>query len=236
MTAAKPLIGVTTSLEQADEKGWVGQYALVPEEYLLAVSAAGGVPLLLPPQPFDDAAVDRVLGVLDALVLSGGVDVDPALYGADRDPHTEPSRPQRDAWEQALVLAALERDLPVLAICRGVQLLDVALGGTLHQHLPGISAVSHGSEPSVFVPTGVTIEAGTRLAGILPAGEPITVRCHHHQALDRVAEGLVVTARSADGIIEAVESPAHRFALGVQWHPEQDTDLRLLEALVAAAS
>jgi gamma-glutamyl-gamma-aminobutyrate hydrolase PuuD len=236
VTAAKPLIGVTTSLEHADEGGWLGQYALVPEEYLVAVSAAGGVPLLLPPQPFDDEGLDRVLGVVDALVVSGGVDVDPALYGAERDPHTDPPRPQRDAWERALVLGALQRDLPVLAICRGVQLLDVALGGTLHQHLPAITAVSHGTEPGVFVPTVVTVEPGTRIASILPGRRPITVRCHHHQALDRVADGLVVTATSGDGIVEAVEAPAHRFALGVQWHPEQDTDLRLLEALVAAAS
>ena len=236
MTAAKPLIGVTTSLELADEEGWVGQYALVPEEYLLAVAAAGGVPMLLPPQEFDEATIDRVLGAVDALVLSGGVDVDPALYGAERDPRTEPSRPQRDAWERSLVLTALERDMPVLAICRGVQLLDVALGGTLHQHLPALTPVSHGHEPSVFVPTLVTIDAGTLLGGILPSATPITVRCHHHQALDRVGEGLAVVARSSDGIVEAVESTAHRFAVGVQWHPEQDTDLRLLQALVAAAS
>jgi gamma-glutamyl-gamma-aminobutyrate hydrolase PuuD len=235
--ADKPLIGITTSLEFADESGWASQYALVPETYLTAVGAAGGVPVLLPPQPAGEAVVARVLGAVDGLVLSGGVDVDPARYGADRDPRTEPSRPQRDAWELALVQAALAAEVPLLAICRGAQVLNVALGGTLHQHLPAITAVSHGTQPNVFVPTRVTVSPGTRIARILGEELDLDVHCHHHQALDRVADGLEVTARSRDGVVEAVESPAHRFALGVQWHPEQDeTDARLLAALVAAAS
>ncbi len=236
MTTSKPLVGVTAAIEHADEGGWLGQYALVPENYLTAVEDAGGIPLLLPPQPFDAATVTRVIGAVDALVLTGGVDVDPALYGAARDPHTDAARPARDAWERALVLAAVETGTPLLAICRGLQLLNVALGGTLHQHLPAITPTSHGTEPSVFVPTAVTPVPGTRLAALVGEG-PLEVRCHHHQALDRIAPSLVVTALSTDGVVEAAELPSSAFVLGVQWHPEEDVaDARLLAALVAAAS
>ena len=236
MTRSKPLVGVTAALEHADEGGWLGPYALVPANYVSAVERAGGIPLLLPPQSFDDASVTAVLGAVDALVLTGGVDVDPALYGADPDPHTDPARPERDAWERALVLAALDAGTPVLAICRGLQLLNVALGGTLHQHLPVITDRSHGTEPSVFVPTPVTTVPGTRLAAVVGDG-PLEVRCHHHQAVDRLAGPLVTAARSVDGVVEGVELPGHPFALAVQWHPEEDrADARLLAALVAAAS
>jgi len=236
MTTARPLIGVTTPLERADEDGWIGPYALLPEPYLAGIVKAGGIPVLLPPQPAEPEVVDRVLRAVDGLVLSGGADVDPALYGAVRDPRTDEPRPRRDAWERALVLAALERDQPVLAICRGVQLLNVALGGTLHQHLPAVTPVPHGGAPGEYLPIEVTVDAGSRLAAILPPEERIEVRCHHHQALDRIADGLVVVARSRDGVTEAVESTAHAFAVGVQWHPEEHpTDRRLLAALVGAA-
>lgn len=235
---ASPLIGVTTYLEQAVQGPWDERFGLVPETYLLGVEDGGGAPLLLTPQPFDDAVVDRVLGALDGLVLSGGADVDPARYGAERDPRTQAPRHDRDAWELALLAGAIERDLPVLAICRGVQVLNTALGGTLLQHVPDVTAADHGEAPGAFAPTDVVIEGGTLVRDALGSvGDRLTVRCHHHQALDRVAEGLVVAARSADGIVEAVELPSATFVVGVQWHPEQDAaDRRLFRALVAAAS
>ena len=234
---ARPLIGVTSSLEQAAQGPWVQRYGMVPETYLLGVEEGGGTPLLLPPQPFDPDVVERVLGAIDGLVLTGGPDVDPALYGAERDPHTQPPRHDRDAWEGALATAAIRRGVPVLAICRGVQLLNAVLGGTLVQHVPDVTGADHGNEPGAFARTDVEIVDGTRVRDVLGAvGSRLTVHCHHHQALDRVADGLLVAARSADGVVEAVESPAHAFVVGVQWHPEQDAaDRRLFAALVAAS-
>ncbi len=237
MTAAKPLIGVTTSLELADEEGWVGQYALVPEEYLLAVAAAGGVPMLLPPQEFDDATIDRVLGAVDALVLSGGVDVDPAIYGAERDPHTEPSRPQRDAWERTLVLAALERDMPVLAICRGVQLLDVALGGSLHQHLPALTTVSHGQRAErlrAHRRDDRRRDAARRDPAVDPSRSRSAATITRRSTAWRTGSWSPPERRRDRGgrrVRPRTGSPS-----GCSGIPEQDTDLRLLEALVAAAS
>ena len=231
-----PLVGITTSLAHADRAGWAMRYGLVPETYLLAVEEAGGVPVLLPPQPVH-AGADRVLDAVDALVLSGGSDVDPARYGAPAHPRTDAPQPERDGWEAALIRGALDRDLPILAICRGLQLLNVVLGGTLHQHVPELTPAGHGGQPGVFVRTEVTVEPGTRVRGALgDGGDRLVVHCHHHQAVDRVAPGLVVSARSEDGLVEAVELPAAPFALGVQWHPEQDsTDRRLFAALIAAA-
>jgi putative glutamine amidotransferase len=233
---AEPLIGVTTYLEQAVRGDWDERFGMVPETYLIAVEEGGGIPLLLPPQPFDDAVVDRVLGAVDGLVLSGGVDVDPARYDADRGPHTDVPRLDRDAWETALVLGAIERGMPVLAICRGAQLLNVALGGSLVQHVPDVSDADHGRAPGGFARTAVTISGGTLVRGVLgSAGDHLSVHCHHHQVLDRVADGLVVAAHAADGLIEAVELPAAPFVVGVQWHPEQDeADRRLFRALVDA--
>ncbi|MDQ1513409.1 MAG: putative glutamine amidotransferase [Microbacteriaceae bacterium] len=230
-----PLVGITASLEHADQDGWAERYGLVPETYLTAVERAGGVPVLLPPQP-TGPSVGRVLDAVDALVISGGADVDPARYGAAAHPRTDHPRPERDAWESALVLAALDRDLPVLAICRGVQLLNVALGGSLHQHVPELTATSHGGAAGVFARVEVAVEPASRLGRLLGrGGGRLAVHCHHHQAIDRAGRGLVVVARTADGLVEAVESPDHSFAVGVQWHPEQDrTDRRLFEALVAA--
>ncbi len=237
MAERRPLVGVTTYLERAVQGPWDERFALVPETYLLGVEEGGGTPLLLPPQPFDDAVVERVLDAVDALVLTGGADVDPARYGAERGPHTQTPRLDRDAWEAALTERALARDLPVLAICRGVQLLNTVLGGTLAQHVPDLTDADHGEAPGAFAPTDVEVVDGTRVRDVLGAvGDRLTVHCHHHQVLDRVADGLVVAARSADGLIEAVESPEHAFVLGVQWHPEQDAaDRRLFAALVTAA-
>ncbi len=233
-----PLIGVTTYLEHAVQGPWSERFGLVPETYLMAVQQGGGIPVMLPPQPFDDAVVDRVLGAIDGLVLSGGADVDPARYGQERGPHTQAPRHDRDAWETALVLGALERGLPLLAICRGVQVLNVALGGTLVQHVPDVTAVDHGEAPGAFARTDVELVGGAIVHEVLGAvGDRLSVHCHHHQVLDRVGDGLVVAARGADGLVEAVEVPTEPFVVGVQWHPEQDeVDRRLFSALVAHSS
>lgn len=233
--ARRPLIGISGYLEQAAQGPWEQRYGMLPETYLTAVEAAGGVPVILPPQPATPETVGRVLDALDGLVLSGGADVDPELYGAEAAPHTQSPRRDRDAWEQALTAGAVERDIPLLAICRGLQLLNVTLGGTLHQHVPDITSTDHGDAPGDYARTEVAIVDGTLVRAVLGDGR-LGVHCHHHQSLDRIAGGLLVAARSDDGIVEAVESVQHPFVLGVQWHPEQDAgDLRLFTALVHAA-
>lgn len=234
---ASPLIGVTTYLEQAVRGDWDERFGMVPETYLIAVEEGGGIPIMLPPQPFDEAVVERVLDAVDGLVVSGGADVDPGRYGAERGPHTDDPRYDRDDWEVELVLAAIERRMPVLAICRGLQILNVALGGSLVQHVPDISDADHGRAPGGFARTDVAITGGTLVREVLGAvGDRLSVHCHHHQVIDRVADGLIVSAHAADGLIEAVELPGRPFVVGVQWHPEQDeADRRLFAALVEAA-
>ena len=235
--ATAPVVGITTYLERARTGVWDVRSAVLPQVYLDSVTNAGGVAVLLPPQAPTPEAVERVLGTLDALVLSGGADVDPGLYGQERHEQTSEPRADRDAWELALLHGAIERDLPFLAICRGAQLLNVALGGTLHQHLPEVVGTER-YQPGggAFGAVDVTVTGPSLLADVL-GGEAagLTVQCYHHQALDRVAGGLTVTATSEDGVIEAVEMPAVRFGVGVQWHPEEDAaDGRLFAALVAA--
>lgn len=231
---ARPLIGVTTYLEQAVRGDWDERFGMVPETYLIAVEEGGGIPLLLPPQPFDEETIGRVLDAVDGLVVSGGADVDPGRYGAERGPHTDEPRYDRDDWEVELVLGAIDRGMPVLAICRGAQLLNVALGGSLAQHVPDISEADHGRAPGAFARTEVEISDGTLVRDVLgAAGDRLSVHCHHHQVVDRVAEGLIVSAHAADGLIEAVELPSAPFVVGVQWHPEQhESDRRLFRALV----
>ncbi|WP_308259230.1 gamma-glutamyl-gamma-aminobutyrate hydrolase family protein [Pseudonocardia sp. H11422] len=181
------------------------------------------------------AAFDAV-EALDGLILTGGPDIAPSHYGADPHPHAGVSRPERDAAELAVLRRALDRGLPVLGVCRGAQLLNVALGGTLTQHLPDVLGHQrHNPAPGVFGPTAVRLSPGSRTAALL--GDQALVHCHQHQAIDRPAEGLMVSGRTEDGTIEAVELVGHRFAVGVQWHPEQDvTDIRLVTALVEAAA
>jgi putative glutamine amidotransferase len=168
-------------------------------------------------------------------VITGGYDVDPAAYGQQPHPTTDQSRPGRDAWEFALLQGALDRGLPLLGICRGVQVLNVALGGTLHQHLPEVIGHSgHRAGNGVFTRLPVSTRPGTRLATLI--GESADVPCYHHQAIDQIGEGLVVSAGDADGVVEALELPGDNFVLGVQWHPEKSLDdLRLFTALVDAA-
>ncbi|GJF33534.1 gamma-glutamyl-gamma-aminobutyrate hydrolase [Kitasatospora sp. NE20-6] len=224
----RPLIGITSYQDDAAWSVWRQRASLVPQTYVDAVSRAGGTPVLLPPQPGGTA---HLLDALDGLVLAGGSDVDPARYGAAAGPHTGDPHRARDTWEFDLLQDALARDLPLLGVCRGLQVLNVALGGTLVQHLPD---GSHQQVPAVFVRRPVRIDPDSRLGAVL--GTAAEVACYHHQAADRLGAGLRATAWSTDGTVEALELPGRRFTLGVQWHPETDPDdLRLFAAFVTAS-
>lgn len=229
------MIGLTTYLQQAQTGVWDVHASFLPHVYFDGVARADGIAVLLPPQPVDPAVAARVVDGLDGLVLTGGMDVNPAAYHQDRHPQTDTPDTVRDAWEFALLEAALDRGLPVLGICRGIQVLNVALGGTLHQHLPDVLGHSrHRAGNAVFSTTDITVTPGTRLAALV--GDHLHAECYHHQAIDRVAEPLVVSARDEEGLVEAVEVPGEPFVVGVQWHPEERLDdLRLFEAVVDAA-
>ena len=197
-----------------------------------AVEQAGGRPVLIPPS---EDGVAETLAAVDGLVFSGGSDLDPDLY--DDEPHeaTAGVMPERDRAELALLEAALARDMPVLAVCRGSQVLNVARGGDLVQHLPDVVGDDkHKHTPGTFADHDVTLEPGTRLAELL--GDRAAVKSHHHQGFGRVGRGLRVAAHAEDGTVEAVEDPSHRFALGVLWHPEAGGDRKLFEELVGAAA
>jgi gamma-glutamyl-gamma-aminobutyrate hydrolase PuuD len=225
------VIGITSYAQDARWGVWHLPAALVPLAYVDAVERAGGRALLVPPAEDD---VEQTLDALDGIVFSGGADVDPARYGAEAHPETDTPQARRDAGELALLTAALERDMPTLAICRGFQLLNVARGGDLVQHLPErVGNDDHKQVPGEFAVHPVEIRDGSRLAGIVGAGSQVT--SHHHQALGQVGAGLVETAWTADGTLEAVEDPSLRFAIGVQWHPEAGEDAALFEALVEQA-
>jgi putative glutamine amidotransferase len=227
----RPVIGITSYAQDARWGVWHLPAALVPLAYVDAVERAGGRAFLVPPTEDD---VEQTLDALDGIVFSGGADVDPARYGAEAHPETDTPQARRDAGELALLTAALERDMPTLAICRGFQLLNVARGGDLVQHLPErVGNDGHKQVPGEFAVHPVEIRDGSRLAGIVGAGSQVT--SHHHQALGKVGAGLVETAWAADGTLEAVEDPSLRFAVGVQWHPEAGEDAALFEALVEQA-
>lgn len=232
-----PVIGLTTYLEQARQGVWDVRAAFLPQQYFDAVTASGGIAVLLPPQPASTDAAAAVLDGLDGLILTGGLDVQPELYGAERHPTTDPARPDRDAWELALLRGAEERRLPVLAICRGLQLVNVARGGTLHQHLPeALGTERYRIGGGVFAENTVEVDEGSRLAGMLGAGG-FAVHSYHHQGVDRLGDGLVVSARTDDGLVQAFESDGAGYLVGVQWHPEENAgDRRLFAGLVAEAS
>ena len=227
----RPLIGITTYAQDARWGVWHLPAALIPLDYVDAVERAGGRALLIPPS---EDGVQETLSVLDGVVFSGGADVDPGMYGADAHPETDVPQARRDAGELALLQAALERDLPTLAICRGFQLLNVARGGDLIQHLPEeIGNDVHKQVPGEFAVHPVEVKEGSRLGSIVGATPEVT--SHHHQALGRLGDGLVESAWAADGTLEAVEDPSRRFLVGVQWHPEASKDAALFEALVEQA-
>ncbi|MGY5054765.1 gamma-glutamyl-gamma-aminobutyrate hydrolase family protein [Streptomyces sp. 900105755] len=225
----RPLIGVSTYLEAGARWGvWELEAALLPAGYPRLVQRAGGLAAMLPPDAPEHAAA--TVTRLDGLVIAGGPDVEPVRYGAEPGPRTGRPTRVRDAWELALIDAALAAGVPLLGICRGMQLLNVALGGTLVQHIDG-----HAEVPGVFGRHPVKPVPGTLYAGTVP--EEASVPTFHHQAVDRLGAGLVASAYAADGTVEAVELPAgHGWVLGVQWHPEMGEDLRVMRALVAAAS
>ncbi|MFI1563507.1 gamma-glutamyl-gamma-aminobutyrate hydrolase family protein [Streptomyces sp. NPDC020490] len=227
--AGRPLIGVSTYLETGARWGvWELEAALLPVGYPRLVQRAGGLATMLPPDAPEHAAA--AVARLDGLVIAGGPDVEPARYGAEPDPRTGPPARARDAWELALIEAALAARLPLLGICRGMQLLNVALGGTLVQHLDG-----HAEVVGVFGTHPVKPVPGTLYAAAVP-GEA-SVPSYHHQCVDRLGAGLVPSAYAADGTVEALELPtADGWVLGVQWHPEMGEDLRVMRALVEAAS
>ena len=227
-----PVVGLSTYREQARWGVWDQPADLLPTTYADAVAGAGGAPLLLPPQ--DPAVAPVVVARLDALVVTGGADVDPGRYGAQAHPRTVSWRTDRDAWELALLDAADAVGLPTLGICRGMQLMAVQAGGTLEQHLP--DAVGHeGHSPGGPEFGDVSVETcdGTRLRQLV--GERGSVGCHHHQAV-REHPGFAPAAYAGDGTIEAIEAPGERFRLAVQWHPETRSDAGLFAGLVAAAS
>jgi putative glutamine amidotransferase len=236
--ASRPVIGICAALEQARWGVWNVPAVLLSAAYLTAIKRAGGLPLMIVPDDELVADPDQLLGMLDGLVIAGGADVDPASYGADRHPRTVGSVPARDRTEIALVRGALARDLPVLGICRGMQVLNVARGGTLIQHLPDhVGHEEHRRRPGTFDGNDhdVRVDRGT-LAALVIGTEVHAIKSHHHQAVDVLGDGLVVTARSAlDDLAEAIELPACRFALGVQWHPEADGTSPIVAALVDAA-
>lgn len=236
MSASRPpVIGLTTYLTRAQMGVWDVRAGFLPEVYFKGVTDAGGVAVLLPPQPVDSDIAASVLDSLDGLLITGGNDVNPAVYGHEPNPNNDRPAPERDDWEFALLRGALARQLPVLGICRGAQVLNVALGGTLHQHLPDV--IGHGGHRAgnaVFTTLPVRTVPGTQLASLV--GESVDARCYHHQAIAELGEGLVVSGWDADGVVEALELPGPGFVLAVQWHPEESLDdLRLFTAIVEAA-
>jgi len=228
----RPVIGITTYAEEATWGRWTEPAAFIPLAYVRAVERAGGRALLVPPVA---DGIDDTLDVLDGIIFSGGGDLDPETYGAEAHAETNEVSPERDNAELALLRAALGRDMPVLAVCRGSQVLNVARGGDLVQHLPEIVGHDrHRHEEGLMADHDVRVETDSRLGSIL--GDSAPVKSSHHQGFGRIGDGLRESAWAEDGTIEAVEDPSHRFALGVLWHPEEGEDYALFAALVEEAA
>jgi putative glutamine amidotransferase len=235
----RPVIGICTALERARWSVWDQQAYLLPRSYIDAVQRAGGLAVMLPPDPESQRDPDDVLDVVDGLILAGGADVDPANYGHDAHRETRHTVPERDAFEIALARRALERDLPLLGVCRGMQLMNVATGGTLLQHLPESHGHhEHRRRAGTFDGADHDVRLAEGSLAARAAGETIHgTKSHHHQGIDDLGDGLHVTGwATLDDLPEAVEVPENRFALGVQWHPEADDRSRLVAALVAEAA
>jgi putative glutamine amidotransferase len=232
MRGAAAVVGLTAGRADARWGPWSGPAFLLPAAYVRAVERAGAVAVMLPAAAAAAQTPALLVERLDALVLTGGCDVEPAAYGARAQPGTGAVDPVRDGFELALAREAFRRDLPLLATCRGMQVMNVALGGTLVQHLAGPAGELHRRAAGRFGRHPVRLAAGS-LAARVAGEERHLVDSHHHQAVDRVAPGLRVTGRADDGLVEAVEDPSRGFALGVQWHPEEDEASGVIAALVA---
>lgn len=234
--SSQPVIGITTYRQQAKTGVWDVDAAFLHSGYIESVTRSGGIAVLLPPQPASVDIVERVLDGVDGLVFAGGRDVDPARYRDVPGEHTDQPDTRRDEWEFELVNAALRRELPVLFICRGAQVLNVYRGGTLIQHLPDVVGTTEYQRGNAeFTVMDMSVTPGTLLESIV--GLSVTGSVYHHQAIASVGSGLTVSARSADDVVEAVEIDDYPFGLAVQWHPEvtSDADARLFDALVTAA-
>jgi putative glutamine amidotransferase len=237
--SSRTVIGICTALERAQWSVWDQEAMLLPRSYIDAVQRAGAMALMIPPDPRLASCPDEVLDLLDGLILAGGADIDPSEYGAEPHPQTKHTVPERDEAEVALARRALERDIPFLGICRGMQLMNVAAGGTLIQHLPDhFGHHEHRRALGTFdgADHDVRLEPGSLAARA--AGEEVhATKSHHHQGIDRLGEGLIVSGWSAlDELPETIEAPQKRFALGVQWHPEADETSRVIAAFVAEAA
>ncbi len=236
---SRPNIGITAATERVSYGVWEEVPAIIsPARYLQAVQRAGGRAVLLPPDPEDAEDPGEVLDLLDALIVTGGAgDLDPTLYGDERHPETGPVQEERDAYELALVRGALEREMPVLGICRGMQILNVAYGGTIEQHLPDVLGhEEHRHTPGTFADHEVRLVPDSLAARAAGVGRT-PVKSHHHQGIKEVGEGLQVTGWAIeDDAVEALEDPSCPFVLGVLWHPEEDEKSQLIKALVSEVS
>jgi putative glutamine amidotransferase len=235
---SRPAIGICTALERARWSVWDQQAYLLPRSYIRAIQRAGGLAVMLPPDEAVEREPDEVLDLIDGLILAGGADIDPSSYGDDAHPETRGTVPERDNFELALARRAMERDMPLLGICRGMQLMNVATGGTLLQHLPDSHGHhEHRRNPGTFDGADHDVRLSEGSLAARATGEVVhATKSHHHQGIDRLGSGLEVTGWSLiDELPEAVEMPERRFALGVQWHPEADERSRLVAALVQEA-
>jgi putative glutamine amidotransferase len=236
---SRPVIGLTSYRQRAQTGVWDVQASFLPAVYIDAVTKAGGIAVLLPPQdPVDADIATQVVDGLDGLIVTGGGDVAPERYGAERHEKTDPLNAMRDAWEDALLAAAIDREVPFLGICRGLQVLNVNRGGTLLQHLPDVVGDDrYNKGAGDFAVNTVEIDPGTELSSLLEGDRELDVKSYHHQAVQDVGAGLRVTARSGDGTIQALELEGVPFGVAVQWHPEEDAaeDVRLFAGLIDAA-
>lgn len=233
----RPVIGLTTYKQRAVSGVWDTQAAFLPVVYFEAVVAAGGIPMLLPPQPAGEGAAEQVLARLDGLLITGGDDIEASRYGAASHPQADRPNRLRDEWEDALLSGAIDRELPFLGICRGLQMLNVVRGGTLLQHLPDVVGDDrYNAGGGTFTVNEIAVEDDTTLAGMVGSGS-LAGKSYHHQAVDVLGEGLRATAHTADGTVYAAELPEVPFGVAVQWHPEEDAveDARLFAGLVDAA-
>ncbi|HEY7892277.1 MAG TPA: gamma-glutamyl-gamma-aminobutyrate hydrolase family protein [Solirubrobacteraceae bacterium] len=235
---SRPVIGICAALEQARWSVWDQRAALLPSNYIEAVQRAGALAVMLPPDARASEDPSELLELIDALMLAGGADIDPSFYGQSAHPHTVGTVPERDAFEIAMVRGAIDRGMPVLGICRGAQLINVAFGGTLHQHLP--EALEHGEHRRVLGSFEGADHDVRLLEGSLAARATGELRhatkSHHHQGIARVGDGLEVSGTSTiDDLPEAIELPGASFVLGVQWHPEADQTSRVIGELVRCA-